>query len=291
MDALPHSIDLFTACRSGDLEAVRATVARGADANEASPDDLIPGHPGETPLHAAIGTLSSWSDAVLANGRYIPARNTPPPGMSLVVSEGDGKYLGRTLVPSDEVFANILAIVTFLIEHGADVNAEAGPARETPLAYTAQFGNEGIARALIAAGASVKVARGRKGPLHYACYSALPSMLRLLILLGRADADDLNTPDYQNFTPLCVASLVGSLPCVELLLAAKADVSIHGHLGHTALHEACYSGDPEIVKSLLAAGADRHAKDHYNSTPYELACKLGPAHRGLARLLCPSSNL
>ena len=31
MDALPHSIDLFTACRSGDLEIVKSLLAAGAD--------------------------------------------------------------------------------------------------------------------------------------------------------------------------------------------------------------------------------------------------------------------
>lgn len=57
-------------------------------------------------------------------------------------------------------------------------------------------------------------------------------------------------------TALHSASVVGSLPAVQLLLRNSATVNAHDLAGDTALHYACHCGHTAVVLELLKGGAD-----------------------------------
>eukprot|EP00961_Rhodomonas_salina_P088372 1188447-Rhodomonas_salina.1 len=53
----------------------------------------------------------------------------------------------------------------------------------------------------------------------------------------------------------------GHEAAVRLLIARGADVNKQGDFQQTALHLACYNGDPYTVQALLDAGADTEIKN------------------------------
>ena len=73
------------------------------------------------------------------------------------------------------------------------------------------------------------------------------------ILSAEADPD---LRDSEGCTPLMIASGLGRLNLVELLLTAGADVfAVEPRMGATALHKAAQSGDPDVIALLLDHGA------------------------------------
>lgn len=75
---------------------------------------------------------------------------------------------------------------------------------------------------------------------------------------------------------LHVATRMGDLEAVRLLLAAGVDVNQHGSRGYTPLHCAAERGLLEIVEYLLAHGADPFARTE-GDLPYVLARTNGHA--------------
>ena len=86
---------------------------------------------------------------------------------------------------------------------------------------------------------------------------------------ARGDEDSLNTlisyganvslPDGQGNTALHYARTVA---CVDILLAAGADLQARNKFGHTPLHAVCRgAGDLALLERLLEAGADIDATD------------------------------
>ncbi|MGY1770815.1 ankyrin repeat domain-containing protein [Blastococcus sp. SYSU D00813] len=176
---------------------------------------------------------------------------------------------------------------------------------------------EGVVLALRAgAGLEVRDAAGRTPLLLAATYDHV-DVARLLVALG-ADPDAL---DGRHDTPWLVTGVTGSVPMLEVLLAAGPDLTIRnrfggvsvipaaerGHVdyvrrvvqtgidvdhvndpGWTALLEAVVYGDgspryQEIVRILLAAGADPGIRDADGRTALDHA--LGRGHEEMAQVL------
>ncbi len=139
-------------------------------------------------------------------------------------------------------------VAMFLIDAGANVNAESEWFRTTALMLAAAHGNATLVHALLAAGANVN-----------------------------AKCDDM-------MTPLTYAVIYGHEAIVNDLLAAGAEVNIRcaetkplttTYYGSklSNLMIAAHRGHEGIVKALLAAGADVSAVSHpaYNDTALSLA--------------------
>ncbi len=94
--------------------------------------------------------------------------------------------------------------------------------------------------------------------------------LDLVDALLVAGADPNGRSGSNGSTALMAASGIGgSIPIMERLLAAKADVNLQDQGGETALMRAAGVGNLEIARRLVAAGADRALRDAGGRTAYD----------------------
>ena len=90
-------------------------------------------------------------------------------------------------------------------------------------------------------------------PLHYACMHGHVEMVQGL-LNGAPDTIDFK--DQDNFTPLIHAIVHSQLACVQMLLSNGAQISRAGPSEHIPLNLACQHGSIPIVELLLQAKAE-----------------------------------
>lgn len=81
--------------------------------------------------------------------------------------------------------------------------------------------------------------------------------------------------DDTKATPLILATLKGSLPCVKFLVEKGADVNAKNMQGHSAFQYACSKGYKDIVEYLLTVGVDPNIRDNRNDVPLHRLASLG----------------
>lgn len=94
-------------------------------------------------------------------------------------------------------------------------------------------------------------------------------------LYSLADAPDIDIEDDTKATPLILATLKGSLPCVKLLVEKGANVNAKNWQGHSSIQYACSKGYKDIVEYLLTVGADPNVLDARNDVPLHRLASLG----------------
>ncbi|MDE2762315.1 MAG: ankyrin repeat domain-containing protein [Gemmatimonadota bacterium] len=157
------------------------------------------------------------------------------------------------------------AVITVLLEAGADVNAR-NRHHYTPLHYAARDNSEpGVIAALAAAGAEVNAwATGSLPhtewdvtPLHEAARNGSAAIAAALLDAGA----DANAVAAGGRTPLHRAAAENANPAVIAELVSRgADVNARLPGGRTPLHEAAAGNrNPEILTALLDAGAEVNA--------------------------------
>ncbi|MXW18369.1 MAG: hypothetical protein F4123_08540 [Gemmatimonadetes bacterium] len=188
---------------------------------------------------------------------------------------------GSTPLHFASAWARDPAIVSLLVQAGADVNARDGSGG-SPLHSAAQStDNPAMIVALIDAGAELDVWTGRgyhgddgMTPLHVAAASGHASVVATLITAGAdvhaRDREDGPTPLHDATTPEIVA----------LLLEAGADIGARAVYYRwpnprgrdvTPLHAAVIRANPAVFMALLEAGADPEALDWDGKTPMDHA--------------------
>jgi ankyrin repeat protein len=136
----------------------------------------------------------------------------------------------------------------------------------TPLMIASRRGHVGLVRWLLDKGAPVDKMCDGKSALGLACYEGFAPVLRLLLERGA----DPTIPYYGAATPLLVASRLGRLEAVRVLLGhpgARATINYTDEVGQTPLREACYWGHPDVARALLESGADSTIADDRGNTP------------------------
>jgi ankyrin repeat protein len=248
---------LLAAARAGDVQGVRAALARGADVNA-----------GESTMNASALVLAAASghqevvEALLAAGADVH-RAMSNKGTALHAAAKGGYP----------------AIVERLAAAGADVNVAGGgfplepPADATPLCIVRwYYGN----------------ARGRfwlEKPKDPALLTRYEDTVRVLIDRGA----DPKIPCGGGEVLLVTASQNVMVEIVKQLLRGGADPNQGDFSAASPLHAVvnhCYDETPEVVRILLAAGANPAARSRDGKTVSESLLRLWPAGcRGVDRQL------
>jgi len=253
---------LHIACLHGCLEAIKALLECGADAN-------VQNDRGGTPLHFAANAKAHAAEAV----RLLLAAGADPQVADYggsIPSDGAMDDEVRKLLGAPSLALHVAASegeleeVMKLLSEGLPVDV-ADPCQRTPLHCAAEEGHTAVVVALLAAGASAKSCDSSGyTPLHAAvASSADAALLRALVAAG-ADVNARTTerPDVRSGDepPPCASALhfaVGlRLPdAVQALLEAGADVDAEDGNGVRPLAVALEQGDAALTNLLLARGA------------------------------------
>ncbi|XP_015164397.1 ankyrin-1-like isoform X1 [Solanum tuberosum] len=167
------------------------------------------------------------------------------------------------------------ATVQYLIEKGAD---PATPSTSgAALHNAAGNGHIELVKLLLSKGVDVDLQSDAGTPLMWA--AGLGQEDAVKVLLEHHANFDAQTGD-DNMCPLGSAVAANSLPCVELLVKAGANVNVKTgeatRYGETTpLLIAAHNGNAEIVNCLLQAGADPNAADEDGNKPIHVAATRG----------------
>ena len=232
------------AVKAGDLAAVRALVASGADVNARSGD-------GSTPLlWAAHNSHPEMARLLIAAGAQVDQAND---------------YGITPLLHASRV--GDAAMVDLLLEAGADP-ARAHPEGETPLMAAARAGSVPAARLLLTRGAAVNAADAfqQATALMWAAAEGHREVVDLLLEAGA----DLNLQAHVNplterhnadfptggFTALMFAARNGDEAIVRRLAAAGADLTVKNGDGASAAMIAIYNDRFDLAATLVELGSD-----------------------------------
>jgi ankyrin repeat protein len=247
-------LSLVDAAKSGNRDAIRTLLGKGANVNAGAAD-------GTTALHWA-----SYRDDVESADLLIKAGA----GVNTANDLGATPLWTASLNGSE-------AMVRRLLSAGADPNARL-VAGETPVMVAARAGKPAVVKQLVAKGADVnaRAARGQTA-LMWAVAQKHPDVVSVLLAHGadlavRSEvwSQMMAVPPhgylpYNRMIPaggetaLLFAARVGDLASAKLLVAAGANVNDADAWGVSAVTLAAHSGFTELVEFLLNARADPNA--------------------------------
>lgn len=262
------STALTAAAFKGQSEVVKLLLEHGANADAALRDGTR-----RTPLYVVAGADADEDLAIEV--------------AKLLLDKGADINVRAVDWNSTEGWTPLLAaiknerwkLVHFLVERGADVNAQsvaAGQYEEemgfglTPLMHAAKVNTPELSMFLLDKGASIetRTVTGRTA-LFFAAQGGLVPLVEALLARG-ANANDT---DKDGWTPLMYASTLG---VSEALLRKGADVNALTKRGSTVLlvladnHNAT-----EVIRSLLKHGAEPNAANAKGWTPLMVAAGNG----------------
>ena len=275
IDDLPT---FYKIIRSGDYKTFNQYIKLGVDINGRANGD-------DTPLivAAANGQLQMTKDLV-SLGADIEAQNDISATPLVLAS-----------------FHGYKEIVKFLLDSGADVNAVGKEDNWSALMSAASNGDVEIAQMLLDAGADKNIENSDGDTaLDIAKRDGSTKVVELLsdgkvqssfnkesfrsavingdletlkqFLDDGVDVDTLIRYDDANSTPLLVASQLGYVNLVELLIDRKANLDFINNNGDSPLIMAAYKGKKWVVSLLIEAGAKIDIRDRASSaTPLMIA--------------------
>lgn len=237
----PNEAALRNAAGSGDLNAVRSLLARGANVNAG--DSL-----GDTALIDAA-----------ENGHLDVVK-------TLLADHADVRVHGNSGATALDQAASTghVGIVRELLRHGAPVDEPDGRG-DTALGWALEAGHLDVAVVLFAHGVNVnaKDSSGQTDLMH-AAFFGHPRAARWLVAHGA----DVTARDDAFITPLMLAAALDDAPRAAALIAQGAAIDATGANSKTALMVAAQCGSTDIVNLLLAHGAYVGATDSYVGDPY-----------------------
>ncbi len=153
------------------------------------------------------------------------------------------------------------------------------------LLRAARTGDADTAALALRAGADLEARdERRRTPLLLAVTEDRLAVARLLVHLG-ADPDAV---DDQQDTPWLVTGVTGSVPMLEVLLAARPDLTLRNRYGGVSVIPAAERGHVEYVRRVARTGIDL---DHVNDLGWTALLEAvilgdgGPRHQEIVRIL------
>jgi len=172
--------------------------------------------------------------------------------------------------------ADYLAVLRFLLDAKANVNAREARDNRTPLYTAVNQGQVAAVDLLVAAGADLQ-AQDRMGqtPLHAVCELEAPAEVvsNIVTRLLRAGADKEARDQFRG-APLHAAANAGKLVMVALLLEAGARVNAIGPRHCTPLQLAVQGGHRDVVEALLRRKPDLEWRNDMGTTALQQAVQL-----------------
>lgn len=155
--------------------------------------------------------------------------------------------------------ADYFAVVEYLIDNGADVNAVSTD-NYTALHFMAKSTNFAMAKLLIKKGADLnKKDKSGNTPIFYTIKKTNTQMLKLLIDNGA----DINIKNKFGYTPLVFAITKQNTPIAEMLINKGANIKVKDELKRTPLFYAVKYTNTVLIKLLIEKGASIKVKDTY----------------------------
>ena len=162
-------------------------------------------------------------------------------------------------------------VVTFLVGHGGNMDLQDKDGN-TALHYAFRRKFLDVAHKLLTLGANVNLQdKDGKTPLHHAISRRVLRRDTVLTCLVKNGAD-INSCANDNCTPLMIASRHNRVNAVTFLVEHGANMDLQDEDGNTALHYAIYNNSFKVARKLLTLGASQlHNTDRL--TPLLLASK------------------
>ncbi|KAF2073915.1 hypothetical protein CYY_004769 [Polysphondylium violaceum] len=215
---------VFMAAYNGNLELVKALVAKGADVNIAESNEVTPF------TVACVNGKISVVEYILENFSATLDPNTIVTGLAGACQYGYPQVIKR------------------LLDRGVDVNMFLDEEGATCLYLACETAQEIVIALLLNNGANPNLPRGKYYPLHLASQAG---NLKIMENLLKHDADpDVQIPD--GATSLLIAAQNGRISSVDLLYKYNANPNIQMKTdGSTPLYVAAARHHKNTVKALL----------------------------------------
>lgn len=164
-------------------------------------------------------------------------------------------------------------IIAILDDKANVIDTTENESMNTPLMLAAKNGKLKVVELLVNANCDVDKA-GFFGltALHYAVRNDHLAVTKFLCEQGKADC---NIEDQAGNTPMHDASRMGNLKCVDVLLAAGADVEHTNHAGTTSFMVACLNASGALIEILLKKNVNVNAQDSNGDSALHLATAAG----------------
>jgi ankyrin repeat protein len=222
---------LHEACVRGFANLIPLLVESGADPAQRD-------HFGETPLDLALANKNENAVAAL---------------MKLGAQQRQLQEVAEEAM-EDATVRGYTEIAQILLEHGLDINKSTARG-STYLCDAALKGQKKMVQLLLDHGAKIAVRNKFGGTaLHDAALGGNAEVINILLDRG-AEIDARNLED--GATPLMLATSLGQLGAVTVLLKRGANSQLRDSSGHTALDRARETGNAEIIQ--LLAGTMVHS--------------------------------
>ncbi len=191
--------------------------------------------------------------------------------MKSVLMEVEGSSPRKFTCLHIAAFRQYIDLIKLFVEMGVDVDIFSDK-NGSPLLWSAGLGKLDSARTLMGLGASLS-AVNEKGscPLHCAVRYGHTDMTKLLIEEGHADVNARRVLGFE--VVLILASALGYIDIVKILLMNSANICYKTASGDTALHHAASEGNCEIMLLLIKCGASIEQRTDLGDTPLLLAAK------------------
>lgn len=164
-----------------------------------------------------------------------------------------------------------VAVCKYLLDQGAEVDAQGGDLVATPMQWAARNGYLYVIQLLVAHGADPTITDSQGyNSLHLVTHSS--SIMPLLYLLHQPI--NVDSRDSQGHTSLMWAAYQGDALSVDLLLRHGASPNLKDDAGLSPLHWAVVRGNRVAIRRLIEKGADLNAKDGEGRTPRDMAVEL-----------------
>ena len=253
-----YGTPLHVALYRGRTDAALLLLEHCADVDVRGIDD-------RTPLHMAVDRgLLEVTRVLVERGASINARDS-----------SDRTPLNATFHDASGTFdERYFDVVEYLLEHGADVDAQANTKHSTPLHLASYFGGFKVARLLLDRGVNINVRdKECRTPLHKVLTDLSNAMADYFVDGVRFLLDhgaDVEAEDGDHSTPLHVISAYGNAKAARLLLEHGANVDAVDVNHSTPLHVASQHGNVEALRLLLEHGANIHVRNKKDQTPQHL---------------------